>query len=275
ALHRDGIVFASTQLFNSYFALLFRPAIAFFLTFLNQIKRRQRDVDITLLDQVAHIAEEEREDERPDVAAVHVRIGHDYDLVIAEFIEIECLGIFSRTERYTECGDNILDFFVVVDLMFLCLFHVQDLPSQGKDSLEHAVPTLLGGASRRIPLDEVELGDGRVSAGAVGKLSGKAGSREHILPLHHFTRLTGSVSRLSRQDNFVYDQLGFTRVFFQVILKDLADSLVYNTHHFRVAQLGLGLTFKLGLSYLHGDHRRESFAEVVAADVDLNLVEQA
>ena len=46
-------------------------------------ERRLRDVDEALADQLGHLAEEERQQQRADVRAVDVRIGHDDDLVVA------------------------------------------------------------------------------------------------------------------------------------------------------------------------------------------------
>ena len=46
-------------------------------------ERRLRDVDEALLHQLRHLAEEEGQQQRADVRAVDVRIGHDDDLVVA------------------------------------------------------------------------------------------------------------------------------------------------------------------------------------------------
>ena len=60
-------------------------------------------------------------------------------------------------------------------------------------------------------------------------------------------------------------------MFFQVIRERLAHGLVHRAAHLAVAQLGLGLPFELRLGHLHGNHRREPFAEVLAGDFHLGL----
>jgi len=42
------------------------------------------------------VPEEEREEERPDMSAVHVGVRHEDDLVVAELGEIELLGADAR-----------------------------------------------------------------------------------------------------------------------------------------------------------------------------------
>jgi hypothetical protein len=41
------------------------------------------DVNVAVLDQSPHLAEDEGEKEGADVGAIHVRVGHDDDLVVA------------------------------------------------------------------------------------------------------------------------------------------------------------------------------------------------
>jgi hypothetical protein len=50
---------------------------------LDLVERRLGDVDVAGLDELRHLAEDQRQHERPDVRAVHVGVGHDDDLVVA------------------------------------------------------------------------------------------------------------------------------------------------------------------------------------------------
>ena len=68
-------------------------------------QRRLRDVDVAAIDEIAHLPVEERQQQRPDVRSVDVRVGHDDDAVIAqlrgvEFIQRRCR---SRAPR-SACG---------------------------------------------------------------------------------------------------------------------------------------------------------------------------
>ncbi len=50
------------------------------------VQRRDGDVDVPALDQVLHLTVEEREDQRADVRAVDVGVGHDDDSVVAQLL---------------------------------------------------------------------------------------------------------------------------------------------------------------------------------------------
>ena len=50
------------------------------------IKRRNGGVDVSLLDERTHEAEEERQKQRADMRAVDIGIGHDDDFVVAELL---------------------------------------------------------------------------------------------------------------------------------------------------------------------------------------------
>ena len=47
------------------------------------VERRLGDVDVAGLDQLRHLPAEKREQQGADVAAIHIGIGHDDDLVVA------------------------------------------------------------------------------------------------------------------------------------------------------------------------------------------------
>ena len=53
------------------------------------VQGRHGGVDIAVLDEGPHEAEEEGEQQGADVGAVHVGIGHDDDLVIAQLVQVE------------------------------------------------------------------------------------------------------------------------------------------------------------------------------------------
>jgi uncharacterized protein YunC (DUF1805 family) len=69
------------------------------------IKRRLRDVEVAALDELGHLAVEEGQEQGANVAAVHIGIGHDDDLVIAQFFDIELLAADTGAKR----GDKRAD----------------------------------------------------------------------------------------------------------------------------------------------------------------------
>ena len=58
---------------------------------------------------------------------------------------------------------------------------------------------------------------------------------------------------------------------FQIISECFAYGLIDRTAHFVVAQLRLGLSFKLGFGHFHGNNGNQSFAEVLTGDFNLGF----
>ena len=155
------------------------------------------------------------------------------------------------------------------------LFDVEDLASEGQDGLEAAVAALLGGAACRVALDEEDLALCGVVALAVGQLAGHAGGAEDVAALHHLAGLAGGLARAGGEDDLVHDGVSLVGVLFEVVLQHLADGLVDGAAHLGVAELGLRLALELGFGHLDADDGREAFAEVVAGDLHLGLLQQA
>src|SRR6476661_7933333 len=75
-------------------------------------ERRLREVDVAGLDERPHEPEEQRQQERADVHAVDVGIGHQHDLVVARLVDVEVLA-----DAGAEGGDERLDLVVGEDLV--------------------------------------------------------------------------------------------------------------------------------------------------------------
>ncbi len=87
--------------------------------------------------------EEEREQQRADVRAIHVRVGHDDDLVVAEAVEIE-RAFAAVADAGADRGDECANFGVLQHLVEPRLFHVEDLAFDREDGLVVTVAALLG-----------------------------------------------------------------------------------------------------------------------------------
>ena len=81
------------------------------------------------------------------------------------------------------------------------------------------------------------------------------------------------MARLCRQHHLAHDRLGILRILLQVVGQRLRNGLIYRCSHLVVAQFGLGLPLELRLGDLHRNDGRKPLAEVVAADVELQLGE--
>ena len=60
---------------------------------------------MAVLDDLPHLAEEERQQQSPDMRAVDVGVGHDDDLVIAQLLDIEIVAPDPRAERRDQRAD--------------------------------------------------------------------------------------------------------------------------------------------------------------------------
>ena len=63
-------------------------------------------------DEVWHEAEKQGEQQRCDVLAVNVGVGHQHDLVVAQLVDVELI-----VDAGTQCGDDRLDFGVLQNLV--------------------------------------------------------------------------------------------------------------------------------------------------------------
>ena len=227
---------------------------------------------MALLDDARHVAIEEGHDERVDVRTIDIGIGHDDDLVVAKFVGVGLEVILAvNAKAHADALDDVHDRFGLKHPVTLHLLHVENLASEGKDGLVEAVASLLGRTACRVTLDEEDLGLLRVFEGAVGQFAGQSATTHHGLALHALASLAGGDARCGGEDHLVADHLGLVGVFLQIVGERLAYGLLYGTGHLAVAQLCFGLSLKLRLSHLDADHCGESFAEVLAGNLDFGL----
>ena len=83
------------------------------------------------------------------------------------------------------------------------------LPRSGRIAWNSLLARLLGRAAGRVALDQEELGEAEVLAGAVGELAGQGGAGGHRLALD---LLAGAQARLGAVDRQAGDPLGVGRV---------------------------------------------------------------
>ena len=116
-------------------------------------QRRLGDEDMAALDQLAHMPEEEREQEGSNMGPINIGIRHDDDAVIAQFVRVELLLAYAAAQR----GDHGADFGGAQHLVETRLFDVENLALQGQDGLEAPAPALLRGAAGGVALDQEQL----------------------------------------------------------------------------------------------------------------------
>ena len=150
--------------------------VALLLAALDPVERRLGDVEMTLLDDVGEVAVEEGQQERADMRAVDVGVGHDDDLVVAQLAEVEIVA-----DAGAQGGDQRADLLAAQHPVEPGALDVEDLAAQGQDRLHAAVAALLGRAAGAVTLDDEQLGLGRVALLAVGELARQVGDVERPL----------------------------------------------------------------------------------------------
>ena len=182
-------------------------------------QRRLGDVDVAAFDQLEHLAVEEREQQRADVRAVDVGIGHDDDAAVAALGEVL---IFA--DAGADGGDHAADFFVGEDFVFARFVGVDDLAAQGEDGLELAHAAAFGAAAGRVTFHEVQLALVDVAAGAVAELAGEAAAGEGAFAFaDQLFLLAGGDAGFGGEQAFVADRFGGLRILFEELVEVLAE----------------------------------------------------
>ena len=102
-------------------------------------ERRLCNIHLTLVDQLRHKAVEEGQHQRTDMSTVNVRISHDDDLMITQFVNIEII-----LNTGTKSGDHSANFGIAQNTVQSGFFHVQDLAAQRQNSLRLSGTGALG-----------------------------------------------------------------------------------------------------------------------------------
>ena len=137
-----------------------------------------------------HLPVEERQDQRADVRAVDVGVGHHDHAVIAELLEVELVA-----DRRADRGDHRLDLVVRENLVDAVLLGVDDLPAQRQDRLVGAVAAHLRGAAGAVALDDEELRRLGILDRAVGELARQRHRLERRLAPRQLARLARRLTR--------------------------------------------------------------------------------
>ena len=135
------------------------------------IERRLGDVEVAGLDDLGHVAEEEGQQQGPDVGAVDVGVGHDDDPVVAQLGQVEAVA--DALDPGAQGDDQGPDVLAGHDPVEAGLLDVEDLAAQRQDRLEAPVAALLGRAAGRVALDDEDLAALGVALLAVGQLAGQ------------------------------------------------------------------------------------------------------
>ncbi len=154
------------------------------------VKRWLGDEKMSTLDKLPHLSIEEGQQQSADVRTVDVRIGHDDDLVVPHLERVELL----LADAGAEAQDERPDFLRREHPVESRLFDVEDLATERQNGLKEPVPTLFCRAARGITLYDEELGQLRVTLGAIRELAGQSRGFQRAFAPGELARLAGRLS---------------------------------------------------------------------------------
>ena len=219
-----------------------------------------------MLDQRPHIPEEECQQQRADMGAVHIGIGHDDDLVIPELFNVEFVPD-ARAQRH----DQGIQLVVAVDLIRPGFFHVEHLAPHGEDGLEPGVPTLNGGTGCAVALHDVDFAKAGVPLVAVLKLVGHLAGFQPRLAADGFPGFPGGLPGAVGHHGLVQHGLGNGGVFLKIGGQLVVYHLIDQSTDIGVAQLGFGLTLELGVGELDGNNGGDALPAILAGNLVVAL----
>ena len=227
-------------------------------------ERRLGDVEESAVDQLRHVAEEERQEQGADVRAVDVGVGHDRHGVIADLGDVEVLPDPGPQDR-----DQRPDLGEPEDLVQPRLLDVQDLSAQRQDRLRAPVTPLLGRTAGAVSFDDEELRERGVLFLAVRELAGQRAGIERALPPHELARLARRFPRPRGLHDLVDDAAGHAGVFLEVRAELFVDHLLDPRLDLGGNELVLRLRGELRIADLHRHDGGQAFPAVVARETGL------
>ena len=140
------LALARNSRLENLFLVLVVTRIERFAAMREPVERWHRKVEMALFDQLRHLAIEEGDQERCDVGAVDIGVGHHDHLVVAQVL-VAIMDAGPAAERLHEIGELL----VLRKLALGGARHVQDLAAQRQHRLVRAITRLLRRAARKSP----------------------------------------------------------------------------------------------------------------------------
>ena len=110
--------------------------------------------------------------------AVDVRSRHQDDLVVARLGCIERAVTLMIADASAQSGDQAANFIIVEHFIEAGFLNVEQFTTNRQDRLRRTVAPLLSGSTCGVTLHNIELGDGWILRGAVGKFTRQAAGGE-------------------------------------------------------------------------------------------------
>ena len=133
------------------------------------VERRAGKEQVTGADDFGHFLKEIGHQQRRDMRAVDVGVGHDDDAFIAQVVGVAVLAD-AAAQRQLQIGN----FAIATDFFERGGCDVEDLAADWQYRLFLAVTRLLGAAARTVAFDDEQFGACRIVRRTIGELAGQA-----------------------------------------------------------------------------------------------------
>ena len=274
ALAQQGNVFrAELEQHGVHLRVVFD--VLLFLFALHFVERRLRDVDVARVNQPAHVAEKERQQQRADVRAVDIGVRHDDDFVIARLFDVEfrLFVLPAFADARAERRDHRLDFRVFEHFVEADALHVENLPAQRQNRLRAPIPSLFGGAAGGIALDEIDFALRGIFFRAVRQFPGKTAALKRAFA-DGFPRLARGFAGARGVRRRGDDRLRRRRFFFKNVFQTVSDDGLHDALDFRIRQPRFVLRLKLRVGMFDGNDGDQPFLHVVPGQLRVLILDQ-
>ena len=241
--------------------------VLFLFAFLHFVQRRLGNIDVAALDDLRHLTIEEGQQQGTNVRAVDVRIGHDDDAVIAQFVRV----VLIAADAAAQSGDQRGHFLGREHFIEAGFLNVEDFTLQRQDRLILAVTPLLRRAARGVPFHQVQFGERRVAFLAVRQFARQASQIQRAFTAGHLTGTTRGFARARGVNNFADHDFRIGRVFQQVFAQQFVHLLLNRRFHLGGDQLVFGLRGEFRIRHFHRYHGNQAFTGVVAGGADFRF----
>ena len=224
------------------------------------IERRHREIEMAVVDELRHLPVEEGDEQRRDMGAVDVGVGHDDDAAVAQIL-VAVMHAGAAAERLRQIGELL----VLRQLVLAGRGHVEDLAAQRQDRLRGAIARLFGRAAGAVAFDDEQFRALGGAVGAIGELAREAQLLHRALAGDVFF-LAAADALLGALDDEVEQLVGLQRIAGEPVVERVLDRLLDDLLRFGGGEAVLGLALEFRLADEHRQHGAGADHHIVGGD---------
>ena len=221
------------------------------------------------LDERAHEPEQQRQQQRPDVLAVDVGVGHQHDLAVAQLVDVEVV-----VDAGAERGDQRLHLVVLQHPVDARLLDVEDLAADREDRLRRGSRADFAEPPAESPSTMKTSHSSGLVEEQSASLPGRPPPPSRPLRLRARSRaLRAAIRAVAAARDLRAISLPSVGFCSNHAPSWSLTIFCTNVLGLGVAELGLGLALELRLAELDGHDRGEALADVLAGEVGVLVLE--